>query len=244
MSFTPDPHATSARRAIAIVLAGGMGSRFGGPLPKQLIDLDGRPLLAHALEKFASLDDFSAVYVVANPAWSAEITEIAHQALAGVHFEVVPGGQSRNESVWNALTRVSADDSAKCLIHDGVRPLVTESLISDVLESLDSVPCVVPVIDAIDPLFLVEGNRVVSVADRSRLVRGQSPQGFNLGVLRSALAELGVDRMAEYSTLFEAVRVVFPEIEIATVQGEGNNIKVTQAVDHIIAGGILEGLRA
>ncbi|WP_456786670.1 IspD/TarI family cytidylyltransferase [Cellulomonas sp. P5_C5] len=230
--------------AVAVVLAGGMGSRMRGPLPKQLIELGGEPILLHTLRRFADPGTFTRVVVVANPSWRAEIEELATSATgARDRFLVVAGGSSRNASIWSAVRALDEPDQTRCLIHDGVRPLATGELFQRVLEALDVARSVVPVIDSIDPLFRVSGDDVLEVELRSTVLRGQSPQGFWLGDLRRGLASVGSPGIDSYATVYEVMRRAFGEFEIRTVPGERNNLKITEPVDHATAALILGDLR-
>lgn len=221
--------------AVAIVLAGGLGTRFGGAQPKQLAELNGRPVLAHTLSRFVRPELFSQCVIVANSDWFGPIQEVVTKVSTGVPTLLVPGGASRNESVWNALRAVRLGDNTKCLVHDGVRPLVTEKLIRSVLDALDLSDSVLPVIDSIDPLVSVDHGRVIDIESRQVVYRGQSPQGFHLGTLRNTFESIGLEEMSRYSTVYEVLRRFDPEADISTVAGDLDNLKITQPIDHVIA---------
>jgi 2-C-methyl-D-erythritol 4-phosphate cytidylyltransferase len=231
-----------AQNVIVIVLAGGMGTRLGRATPKQLLYLGGEPILERTLRRFADGRRFQTVAVVANSEWIEEIEKISVRALAGrANFRVVAGGRSRNESVWNAVQMFNEEANIRCLVHDGVRPLVTDRLINSVLDALLRARAVIPIVDAVDPLFRVVNGRVISVEARTEVFRGQSPQGFWLHDLRFALSQVGIQDMGKFSTLYEVLQSTCPEVEIASVQGELQNLKITQGVDMMTAEQILQG---
>jgi 2-C-methyl-D-erythritol 4-phosphate cytidylyltransferase len=156
-----------------------------------------------------------------------------------VPYEVVDGGGSRNESVRNALLRIDEADDARVLVHDGVRPLVSDALIASVAHRLLSSTCVIPVIPSADPLVVVRDGDVIGFEDRGDVYRGQSPQGFWLSSLRDAFLPQPLDQLSVFATIFEAVRAARGHLEIATVPGDMNNVKITTPVDRLIAGRLL-----
>ena len=225
--------------ALAIVLAGGLGTRFGGTKPKQLAELNGRPILWHTLSRFVRPEIFSSCVIVANAEWISPIQNVVNQVSSDVPTIIVSGGSSRNESVWNALKAVCLEDNTKCLVHDGVRPLVSEKLIRSVLDALDLSDSVLPIIDSIDPLVSADNGMVVNIESRESVYRGQSPQGFRLGMLRNTFKRFGPEELGRYSTIYEVLRMVDPDAEIRTVIGDLDNLKITQPIDHVIAGELL-----
>jgi 2-C-methyl-D-erythritol 4-phosphate cytidylyltransferase len=225
---------------VSVVLAGGVGSRFGDDVPKQLADLAGRPILYHALRAFDDESLADLVVIPANPAWYAEIKSIAEDALRRVQYTIVEGGDARNTSVAYALTAIPFDQ-AKVLIHDGVRPLVTSSLIRRVTLALDTASCVIPAIPSIDPVIRVGKRTVKEFYPRSDTLRGQSPQGFWLTQLREVFQ--AQDTVAESrDTVFELLLDFNPGAVLHHVAGDLNNIKVTMPIDRAVATAILSQL--
>lgn len=223
---------------IAVIVAGGQGSRYGSDVPKQLVTLAGYPILHHTLRRFEQAAPVSRVVVVANPDWQCEIAEIASYVLRRTPHQVVAGGNSRNASIGCAVRALddAADDSS-VLIHDGVRPFTTEDVIRRVLKSLESYRAVIPVIPSADPLLRISGPRVIEFEQRAQVVRGQSPQGFILKDLRSAFK--GEQDAGRFDTLFELLLSIEPGLVIGHVEGEMNNIKITTPIDRAIAGQII-----
>lgn len=227
---------------VAIVLAGGTGSRFGGRNPKQLVSLAGQPILAHTLRKFSAGDlPLDLVVVVGNSDWEHEIKEVCESCFPKQNYQLVSGGESRNGSVRAAIEALSGYGEARILIHDGVRPLVSKALIARVATSLRGSGCVMPVIPSVDPIVHVIDEKVVDFQDRSAYYRGQSPQGFWLTDLRVAFAKAQTSFGSDgpFSTVYELMRFANPAIAIHTVAGDLNNLKITMPVDHLMAGRLL-----
>ena len=223
---------------VAVVVAGGQGSRFGSDIPKQLVSLAGYPILHHTLRKFEEAASVSYVVVVANPDWNAEIVDIANYALRRTPHHVVDGGPSRNSSVARAIAELlDVAGETLVLVHDGVRPFANEDVILRVAKALEQFRAVIPVIPSADPLVSIDGESVRGFEKRSEVVRGQSPQGFILDDLRRAFASgRSID---DFETLFELLLSVDPGITIGHVAGDMHNIKITTPIDRAIAGQII-----
>ena len=212
-----------------VIVAGGSGTRFGGPTPKQFMLLGDRPVLMHTIAAFADMaDDIIVVLPEAHrPTWAT----LCQKHTFDVPHRVVTGGESRFHSVKNALDSL-ADTEADALvaIHDGVRPLVSQRLIAATLQAAavhgGAIP-VVPVADSIRQLDTEGTNHPVV---RSTLRAVQTPQCFHLAALKQAYAlpfdETITDDAMTYERLGKSV---------ALVEGEPTNIKITGPADLAIA---------
>ena len=223
---------------VAVILAGGTGSRFGAERPKQLVPLAGRPILQHTVSKFDDCAGVTAVVVAFNPRWHEEIERICRKWIFNKPWHMCAGGETRNHTVRNVVTDMGGFE-AKVLLHDAVRPLVTPSLINRVADALDVSDSVIPVIPSVDPLIKVDGGSVTEFADRATVLRGQSPQGFWLSHLRAAFETASDEDLSHYGTVFEVVRSTRAAFGISTVEGDMNNMKITLPVDYVVAGRLL-----
>ena len=209
-----------------MIVAGGSGLRFGGPVRKQYLEIGGVPVLLRALRSFLAHPRIGQVVVVIPP------EDVLHAPtwLLDVPVRIVAGGAERGESVANGLAAV--EDADRVLIHDGARPFVDSGIIDRVLDGC--VVCgaiaAVPVTDTIKQVD-AEG-AITGTPDRSTLWQAQTPQGFPLGGLRDAYrraAEEGIaatDDAALYERYVGRVRVVL---------GSYRNLKVTRPDDLPIA---------
>lgn len=231
-------------RPIAVVLAGGSGSRFGGSVPKQLALLGRESVLYYSIRAMDDVEAVEEIVVAVNPEWSAELTEVARNATRRTKLHIVSGGSERNDSVRNALSLIgdlAGHQDRKILVHDGVRPLASTSLICRVIDALDTADAVIPVIPSADPIVEVVEGRVVGFANRARYERGQSPQGFWYEQLAGAVERLGGE-VNHFSTVFEALLAVDPGANVQVTPGESDNIKVTVPIDRAIAGQLMFGV--
>ncbi|MET4003021.1 2-C-methyl-D-erythritol 4-phosphate cytidylyltransferase [Arthrobacter sp. UYCu511] len=228
-----------------ILLAGGLGTRFSANGPKQLVELDGRPILSHSFDIVANSDKIDEVIVVVNPMWHQHIkTAISKSEPIGKNIQFVMGGSNRNESVLNGIRKIQRFTVRdKVLVHDSVRPLVTQKLVERVVSALDTADAVIPVIESEDPLINVVKNKVMAIQSRKQVLRGQSPQGFRLEILLDAFSRASSDEIRSATTLYELILQSGVTENISTVPGDFSNIKVTQPIDHAIALSILQESR-
>ena len=173
----------------AVILASGEGSRFGGEKLKQLTRVSGKTILEHTLQLFDKNPLIDQIIIVGN-AQVLLLQDEFKSKYPKLHA-VVPGGGSRAESTWMGLSALkglaAADD--KVLIHDGVRPFLSHEIIQNLINALDQYGAVNTIIDATDTMLYVEDSRVVSIPDRSKIKRGQTPQGFKYGLIVEAFTD-------------------------------------------------------
>jgi 2-C-methyl-D-erythritol 4-phosphate cytidylyltransferase len=220
--------------AAAVVVAGGSGTRLGGAVRKQYLDLGGQPVLLRAVRAFVEHPGIATVVVVLPPDDAADPP--GWLGALGVH--IVPGGAERGDSVWNGLAALP-EGIARVLVHDGARPLVTRDVIDRVLDACGDAGAIaaVPVVDTIKS---VDGDRwITGTPDRAALWQAQTPQGFPRAALvdayRRARADgaLATDDAAIFERAGGRVRVV---------PGAPENLKVTRPGDLEIAEVLLRRL--
>lgn len=123
---------------IAIIFAGGVGKRMGAKIPKQFLKINGKPILIHTLELFQNHNNIDKIYISTIESYIPYVKEICEQYGITKLNDVVEGGNSAQESIYNALKRASEenDPDSIVLIHDGVRPFITEKVISNNIEGV------------------------------------------------------------------------------------------------------------
>jgi len=231
------------RKKYLIVMAGGSGVRMGSSLPKQFLDLGGRSVLHVTIEKFVAAEpDIKVVTVLPEmhiPLWK----EYCLRKNVAVPQYVVSGGISRFHSVRNGLSKVP--DGAIVAIHDGVRPLLSEDMIGRMFAMADDVPALIPVIPSTDTIRALEKTVLpdgsVSFVpvpgaspDRNVLFRVQTPQIFHSELIKKAY-------MQAYDLSFTDDASVAEKdgIELAFMEGESLNIKITTPADLALARAVI-----
>jgi 2-C-methyl-D-erythritol 4-phosphate cytidylyltransferase / 2-C-methyl-D-erythritol 2,4-cyclodiphosphate synthase len=214
---------TAVPTCVALVVASGRGERFGGDRPKQYLPLAGKPLLRHCLEQFCDHARIDRVRPVVHPDDAA----LYAAAAAGLDLlDPVAGGATRQESVRLGLESLADHPPQWVLIHDGVRPMVSPAVIDRVLHALRSHPAALPALPVIDTLKRGEHGVVVATIDRTGFYRAQTPQGFSYAEIIAAHQRLAGAAVTDDAALAEAAG-----LEIALVEGDEDNMKITEAAD-------------
>lgn len=227
-----------ALRTVAVVLAGGTGSRLGAPVPKQLLALAGRTVLEHTLRALHACPEVDELVVVMHP----DHVEQARSLLLGPDLprlsRVLAGGEDRDASTRRALAALG-DGECNVLLHDAVRPLVSRRLVADCVAALRVDEAVTVAVPSTDTLLRVDAEgRVVEVPDRSQLRRSQTPQGFRLSVLRRAYT-LARDDPRPVTDNTGVVLRHLPEVAVRVVPGDERNLKITHPQDLLVAEALL-----
>ena len=228
----------------AILPAAGLGTRMGAEVPKQFLELDGVPLVVFTLRRLAQCDAITE-FLIATRAEEVEALEqrLAKENLGRRRVRVVRGGETRQQSVGNALSQVSAGTDL-VLVHDAVRPLVTRELIDRVIAEAGARGAAILGIPAIDTVkevrrsSLPEDVALISATVlRERIVLAQTPQVFCLALLREAFAIAEKDGVTASD---EAALVERLGRDVYVVQGSERNIKITRPADMELAGFYLD----
>jgi len=214
----------------------GTGVGGGLPTPKQFLSIAGVPVLVHCLRAFLAVERVEAIYVaVRKPEMERVRAWVAEFGLGGkVH--VVQGGDHRQQSVSNALTRLVSDtgcgDGDVVLVHDAARPLIDPATIERTIDAVAEHGAAIVGLPAVDTIKQVErtahGAIVTATIPRERIVQAQTPQGARCGLLRQAFAEADAD---EFEGTDEASLLERAGIVVAVVPGSARNFKITQPGD-------------
>jgi 2-C-methyl-D-erythritol 4-phosphate cytidylyltransferase len=219
-----------ASKTYGVVLAGGSGVRMGSDLPKQLLKVAGRTVIEHTLEVFETCETVDEVLVMVPKEHLSAVSELIHKVPFRKVSAILPGGLTRNDTTKAAL-RAIAEDNAKVLLHDAVRPLINESVIRECVVALDMYDAVDVCIPSADTIVEVANGAVVDIPERSRLMRGQTPQAFRVSTLREAYAKAEGDPEFHATDDCGVVVRYLPDVRVHVVLGSEENIKVTVPLD-------------
>ena len=232
---------------IAVILAGGTGSRMGGSLPKQFLDLDGRPVIVNSIEAFDSHPAIDEVAVVIHPDWRGRMEEIVAQGHWQKVKKIIDGGSERYMSSLNAIMAyIDEPDDTNLLLHDAARPFLSADIIDRVVSALerhDAVGVAVPSTDTVwevHPDFIVEQTTEISrfvarIPERKLMWRAQTPQAFRLPLIRDAYQRALQDPRFQATDDCGVVRKYMPGTKITVVEGNERNRKITFPEDLQIA---------
>jgi 2-C-methyl-D-erythritol 4-phosphate cytidylyltransferase len=209
----------------AVIVAAGRGERLGLDRPKAFANLNGRPLLAESLERLEASEWVDSIVVAAPPDWEEPVILLAEELGCGKVVAVVPGGETRPESVRAGIAEV-AEEAAVALVHDAARPVLSEDIVDRVMTALnEGWDGVVPALPVADPVKRVRGEEVLETVERSDLVVAQTPQAFVASLLRTALGA-DVAGATDCAALVEAAAG-----RVRVVEGDRRLMKVTDAAD-------------
>ncbi len=222
------------RKKFLIVTAGGMGTRMGGSVLKQFIQLEGKPILRLTIERFLEAVPDVQVITVLPEAHIATWRQYCIKEDFTCPQRLVKGGFTRFHSVKNALAFVP--DGALVAVQDGVRPLLSIGKIRELFTLAQNVPALIPVMPVTDTLKVLDRKKDGTLAasgesiDRSRIFGAQTPQLFYSELLKQAYGQ-------GFDTLFtdDASVAERYEIPLTFVEGERLNIKITTPEDLVLA---------
>lgn len=215
-----------------VIVAGGSGLRMGAPLPKQFIELCGKPVIYYSIRAFLDALEGVQVILVAPEAQFELATSIANSFEKEAGIKVVVGGDTRFASVSNGLREVPK--GALVMVHDGARPLVSESLIRRCFECASLNKTAVPVIPVTDSIREASsyGSRAIA-RDNLRVV--QTPQAFSSTLLHEAFEQEFLPAFTDEASVVEWMGGT-----IQLVEGQKSNIKITTPEDLVIAEALLK----
>ena len=229
--------ASKALRTVALIPAGGLGLRMGGAIRKQFRPIGGLPLLVYSLRVFQSSPVIDAIILaVPEPDLHYCRTEIvaAHAFTKVTH--VVAGGKERQDSVRHALAVVD-EDAGLVVIHDAVRPFLTEAMVKQVVEAAAADGAAIIAVPMRDTVKQVGADHLIEkTIDRKPLWLAQTPQAFRRDWLQEAHKKAQAEGLAATDDAFLMEWMGHP---VRVVEGSGENIKVTRPEDLIIGEAIL-----
>ena len=220
---------------IALILASGTGSRFGADCPKQFVNIGSKCILQHTISVFQNHPKIDEIIVVTNEEYLETVKDLTKD-FSKVK-QVIKGGETRKDSSYNGIMAIP-DNDGNVLIHDGVRPLVSDKIINDCISSLETKEAVCTAIDTTDTIYVTtEDNEIIDVPTRKTLKRAQTPQCFRLSLIKKA------HKLSKGDNSFTddcGMILKHNLCDISVIDGDINNIKITYQQDTHFAEEILK----
>lgn len=218
---------------IAVILAGGTGSRLGNSTPKQFFKVAGKTVIEHTIEVFEQNARIDEIAVVIHQSFVLVIEEMVLANGWKKVRKILIGGKERYESSLAAIQAYGKFPDANLIFHDAVRPLVNDRIIGDVIDALDHYQAVDVAVPATDTIIRVDesGEIIRDIPNRQFLRRGQTPQGFKLATIREAYG-IGL-KDPDFISSDDCGTVVkyLPHEKVFVVKGEEFNMKLTYKED-------------
>lgn len=225
----------------AAILAGGVGSRMKmADMPKQFLEIEGKPIIIYTLEKFLQSDKIHQTYIGVHPKWlehmDSLVLKYAQDEKSRIH--IVPGGEDRNSTLMNVIHQMEDDfgvsDDHFIITHDSVRPFVTVDMIDanvDAVKKYLACDTVCPAVDTI--VQSMDGDVIRDIPERKYLYQGQTPQSFQITLLKKLYEDLTKE---EKEQLTDACKIcTVRKVPVHLVEGDVSNIKITTIGDYNIA---------
>jgi ribitol-5-phosphate 2-dehydrogenase (NADP+) / D-ribitol-5-phosphate cytidylyltransferase len=223
-------------RNVAVVLAGGTGTRVGLSIPKQLIKIAGKPIIEHTIMAMQVSPVVDEIMVMMAPGYLDEVRAIVRSGGYDKVTQILEGAGTRNDTTATALAALG-EEECNVLLHDAVRPLVSQTIIAANVKALETYEAVDTAIPSADTVIEVDPDHgsIADVLPRHLLRRGQTPQSFRLSTIRAAYAKAVQDPNFTATDDCTVVLRYLPEVPIAVVPGHERNMKVTEPIDVYIA---------
>ena len=229
----------------AVIVAGGVGSRMGNTgIPKQFMELCGKPIIIHTIERFLHSERIDKIYIGVHPEWIDYLQTLLQEHFGSTDIAVVvQGGADRNATVFNVLDKIESDygvsDDHIVLTHDAVRPFITQKIIDENIDAAFKYGAAAVAYNSIDTIVVSDDNEfITSVPERRKMYNVQTPQTFKINLLRNLFESLSED---EKKTLTDACRICTVRNQpVYIVEGDISNIKITTPTDFKFAEAIAE----
>lgn len=214
---------------IALVLAGGTGTRLGADIPKQYIEVHGKMIIDYCLETMEHSNDITEVWIVADEMWREHIKKV--DKFKGYACP----GRNRQLSIYNGLKAIEEsltgeEKEVNVLVHDAARPFLTEKLIRECVKAVEGHDGVLPVLPMKDTVYYSEDGKVISsLINRDKLYAGQAPELFRLQPYIQANEALLPDKILLVNGSTEPA--IMAGMDIVMIPGDENNYKITTKTD-------------
>ncbi len=215
----------------AIIVAAGSGTRFGVEKPKQFLEIYGKPIIVHTLERFESCLTVDEIILVLPAAEIENFQKKVEKYNLKKLAKIIAGGTSRAESVFNGLNSIDSKQTKIVAVHDGARPLVSIEEITRTIEKARETGAACLVADVTDTIKEVRDGKIVGTIDRRQLRRALTPQAFRYEILKLAFETADLSE----ATTDECFLVEKLGYEISVVEGSAQNIKITTEKDFALA---------
>lgn len=215
---------------VAIILSGGVGTRFGSSVPKQYLEVNSKPIIMYSIEKFDLNKTIDEIVIVVAKEWEEFVKKNIELSNISKRISYAPAGVSRQNSIYNGLIVCKKLNNVdNVIIHDAARPCVSQRIITECMENLNDYDGVMPCIPVKDTIYLSrDGNQIHELLNRDELYAGQAPEAFKF--------KKYLDANESMITKLESIRgsseLAFKcNMSIKIIKGEERNFKITTVED-------------
>lgn len=218
----------------AIILASGSGERLGYNIPKQFIKVAGKTLIEHTIDIFENNQHIDEIIIVVHPSYRSFLEELLLKNNYSKVKKVLNGGKSRKESSYIGIMSINNNED-KVLIHDAVRPFVSDRIINECIDMLEHYQAIDVAIPSADTIIQINENNIIdNIPNREKLRRGQTPQAFRVGIIKEA-HNLALKENFDMVTDDCGLILKYNLADVYVINGEERNIKITYEEDLYLA---------
>ena len=224
---------------IAVIFAGGVGSRMNTvSRPKQFLELNGKPIIIYTLELFDNHPDIDGIVVACIKDWIPFLEKMIKKFEINKVVMIVPGCKSGQESIYNGLcavedfTKSKCDDASIVLIHDGVRPLITENTITDNIAKVKECGSCITCVPSIETVVVNQLDGNLSIPKRSDCLIARAPQSFYLRDILAAHRKSHEENLPDF--IDSCSMMSHYGFKLGLVMGPMENIKITTPTDYFV----------
>lgn len=229
---------------IGVIFAGGAGNRMNTKSrPKQFLELNGKPILIYTLEIFDNHSDIDGIVVVCIESWIPFLEKMLKKFEINKVIKIIPGGKTGQESIYKGLcaveefTKTQSDTNPIVLIHDGVRPLITEQTLTDNINVVKDKGSAITVIPAIETIIIKNDNDTLAIPSRSKSMIARAPQCFYLKDIIGAHRKSIADNLEFIDSCSMMSHFGY---NLGLVEGPMENIKITTPTDFYVLRAMVE----
>lgn len=221
---------------IAAIFAGGSGVRMNTKSrPKQFLELNGKPIIIYTLELFDNHPEVDAIVVACIESWIPFLKKMLRKFEINKVVDIVVGGQTGQDSIYNALCaaeRYAGGDDATVMIHDGVRPLITEQTITSNLRTVEAHGSCITCVPATETFIVTQPDGSLNIPSRANSLIARAPQSFKLKDIIAAHRQAIADNRHDF--IDSCTMMSYYNHHLATVMGPMENIKITTPTDYFL----------
>lgn len=219
---------------IAIIFAGGKGSRMKSEVPKQFLKINGKDILVHTIEVFQYHSMIDKIYISTLKQYIPYVKQLVEDNNLNKVVSIIEGGETAQDSIYNALKKAESENDSNCitLLHDGVRPFLSSNVITDNIEGVKKYGNAITSIQAFETIMMSKNGKLVDdVTIRNETFIGQAPQSFYLKDIIDAHEQIRKSKNG-YTNMVDACTILrYLGKDVHLVHGNRGNIKITTPED-------------
>lgn len=222
-------------KKIAVIFAGGTGQRMKANIPKQFLKVHSKEIIIHTIELFENNSNVDEIYIACIEDWIPYLEGLIDKFNIKKVMKVIPGGKTGQDTIFNGLVAVKKDNNdAIVLIHDGVRPLVSDETITKCIKSVEETGTAITITPSYETPIITKNGKVYAMPKREEVSTAQAPQCFYLNDILNAHINERINNPG-YDGIIDSCTLMFKNgVDCTLVEGNRGNIKVTTPEDYCV----------